>query len=387
MPETLMPAAPAPTAAPTPDAAPVAAPALLLADSPADAAQLVSLLQAELSDAWVLTDPAAVPDPAQAPVPGLWLLACRRLADVRPVLARLGRGGEPATLAPGAARVAGPRVLLLCHKEALAEAFEACRLGQADDYAQVWPMPMDGYRPRLAVRQLLGQARWQLQVQTHCHDHWRAHWRGHWERQTQALAQQAPPLAALARQVDQAAAQGQALVEGSAQALAAHDPALAGLVQPVQDWARRLPEQFAPQVQAAQAVQALAQAAPSVLVVDDDPFQLRLLRTVLAGWPLRLRGAASGAEALAAAAEQAPDLVFMDIEMPGMDGIQTVRGLRAQPGMARVPVLMLTGQGDKARVVQSLQAGASGFIVKPFTRKVLHDLLARHLPQVPAPPG
>lgn len=103
-----------------------------------------------------------------------------------------------------------------------------------------------------------------------------------------------------------------------------------------------------------------------VLAVDDDPIQLLLVAEVLEPPRHALCTAASGEEALALAATQEFDLVLLDRNMPGLSGDETCRRLRALPGLALLPVLMLTGSTAPGELAASLGAGASDFIRKPF---------------------
>lgn len=110
----------------------------------------------------------------------------------------------------------------------------------------------------------------------------------------------------------------------------------------------------------------------TILVVDDEPAVLTALRRALeqAGYAVEL--AADGAQALAAISARPPDAVVLDVLMPGIDGLDTCRRLRAD-GNA-VPVLMLTARDAVSDRVAGLDAGADDYLVKPFA---LDELLAR----------
>ena len=125
------------------------------------------------------------------------------------------------------------------------------------------------------------------------------------------------------------------------------------------------------------------QAQPIILIVDDDEFQHKLVGKILQGKDYQLLFAASGAEALNLARKTNPDLVLMDIMMPGMDGIETTRHLKAEPQLAKVPVIMVTGNSEGQVVIDSLKAGATDFVVKPFDRATLIAKIARALAAPP----
>lgn len=108
-----------------------------------------------------------------------------------------------------------------------------------------------------------------------------------------------------------------------------------------------------------------------ILVVDDDPAIVSFVRRGLIYEGYTIDTASSGEEALAKAREQEPDLVVLDIMMPGLDGIEVTRRLRQASG---VPILMLTARSAVADRVAGLESGADDYLVKPFA---FDELLAR----------
>jgi len=105
-----------------------------------------------------------------------------------------------------------------------------------------------------------------------------------------------------------------------------------------------------------------------VLIVDDEPFIRKLIATTLedvAGF--EVAEAADGVEALEVAAAQAPEIVFLDIDMPRMDGFEACRALRAEPGTASATIVMLTAAVGDAAERESERAGADLFLSKPFS--------------------
>jgi two-component system cell cycle response regulator len=108
-----------------------------------------------------------------------------------------------------------------------------------------------------------------------------------------------------------------------------------------------------------------------VLVVDDVPANLRLLEAKLRAEYFEVALAASGPEALALSTAWAPDIILLDIMMPGMDGYEVCRRLKAQPTTAHIPVVMVTALTEQAERVRGLQAGADDFISKPVDTALL----------------
>jgi two-component system chemotaxis response regulator CheY len=107
---------------------------------------------------------------------------------------------------------------------------------------------------------------------------------------------------------------------------------------------------------------------PSVLIVDDDPSIRKLVATTLedvAGF--ELVEAANGDEALELAREQAPAIVLLDIDMPGIDGLEACRRLRAEAGTAEATVVMLTAAAGEEAEHAAEEAGADLFLTKPFS--------------------
>jgi predicted signal transduction protein with EAL and GGDEF domain/DNA-binding response OmpR family regulator len=103
---------------------------------------------------------------------------------------------------------------------------------------------------------------------------------------------------------------------------------------------------------------------PQVLLVDDDEVNLLLTGIALRERGFRLVEASSGEQALERLREHAPDIVVLDALMPGLDGFETCRTMRAQPGFENVPVLMLTGLDDDDSIARAYEAGATDFFVK-----------------------
>src|SRR2546421_2895669 len=113
-------------------------------------------------------------------------------------------------------------------------------------------------------------------------------------------------------------------------------------------------------------------AAATVLVVDDDGPILRMLERTLRADGYEVTAASGGGEALAAVERSVPDLVILDVAMPGVDGLAVCRRLRGK-GLA-LPILLLTARDAVDARVAGLDAGADDYVVKPFAAE---ELLAR----------
>jgi CheY-like chemotaxis protein len=109
---------------------------------------------------------------------------------------------------------------------------------------------------------------------------------------------------------------------------------------------------------------------PLILVVDDDPDILETVSELLEEEHYRVARARNGKEALERVAEEAPALILLDLMMPVMDGFTFATELRKLPAMAKIPILVITAEGNPSR---SRQLGAQGFLAKPFDIDTLLD--------------
>jgi PAS domain S-box-containing protein len=103
-----------------------------------------------------------------------------------------------------------------------------------------------------------------------------------------------------------------------------------------------------------------------ILVADDDTRGLHFLKGLLSSEGYELSCACDGKEALALAEESVPDAILLDVMMPGMDGFEVCRRLRAHPVLNQVPIILLTALDDRESKLEGLEAGADDFLTKPF---------------------
>jgi len=122
---------------------------------------------------------------------------------------------------------------------------------------------------------------------------------------------------------------------------------------------------------------------PVILLVDDEPTNLRVLRTVLNDL-YRLLFAKNGQEALQLAAEHQPDLILLDVMMPGMTGFDVCTRLKANASTRQIPVIFVTALRDEIDETQGFDVGAVDYITKPITPAVVRARVKTHLSLVQA---
>lgn len=119
---------------------------------------------------------------------------------------------------------------------------------------------------------------------------------------------------------------------------------------------------------------AMAADSPTVLIVDDVPQNLAVLHDTLDESGYRVIVATRGAAALERASQSQPDIILLDAVMPGMDGFEVCRALRADPSTRDIPVIFMTGLTESEDVVRGFDAGGNDYITKPVRP---HEVLAR----------
>lgn len=112
-------------------------------------------------------------------------------------------------------------------------------------------------------------------------------------------------------------------------------------------------------------------ARERILIVDDEEDILKLLEYNLSKEGYGVSMAVTGEEALVKAKTEQPDLVILDLMLPGIGGLDVYRALRANPATDKIPIVMLTAKGEETDIVTGLELGADDYITKPFSPKVL----------------
>ena len=114
-----------------------------------------------------------------------------------------------------------------------------------------------------------------------------------------------------------------------------------------------------------------------ILVVDDSIFMKRIISEAAQAIGYETIGADSGQEALAILETEFSEIVAitMDINMPGMTGIDCLKALKGDPRYADIPVLMVTAEAERRRILDAVRQGASHYVIKPFSREDITDKL------------
>jgi two-component system phosphate regulon response regulator PhoB len=112
-------------------------------------------------------------------------------------------------------------------------------------------------------------------------------------------------------------------------------------------------------------------AHESILAVEDDEDILELLRYNLAKEGYRVTAVTTGEEGLRLARSTTPDLILLDLMLPGVDGLEVCRSLKMEAKTRLAPIIMLTAKGEEADIVTGLELGAEDYITKPFSTRVL----------------
>ena len=386
-------------------------PRLLIATDNSDDATLIrGLLAEEFKNVGISTDPEqALQDFEQQP-PAVLLLAFDTLDQSQSHYLGLYRRSSRIHALPH-------RTVILCDKHEVQQAYALCRRQQFNDYVLFWPVSHDAPRLLMAVHHALHQHAAAVKGQPSAGE----------------IAVQARRLDGLGGLLEGQAAKGQEVADGmqrslahtgasmghaldrvadwfvgpegaallasgdrfaldrafvrlKAEAIERHLQAVAASLQPVQQWAGELQDELPPQVAALRSLEAVAALVPRVaLIVDDDPFQRKLLERMLTAAGFEAVSAESSLSAIAMAGRRRPDIVLMDVDLPDVDGVETTRRLKSSQGFASTQVLMITGHSDRDMVLRSVQAGAAGFLVKPFDKDTLLAKVASCLDAALAP--
>ncbi len=108
-----------------------------------------------------------------------------------------------------------------------------------------------------------------------------------------------------------------------------------------------------------------------IITIDDDPIVRTLIKKTFTNIGFEVITAADGFEGIQAITTEKPDIIFLDIMMPIIDGIEVLKRIKKIPEVAKIPVIMFTAVSDGRMVVESSKLGAEAYIIKPFQSSVL----------------
>jgi CheY-like chemotaxis protein len=123
----------------------------------------------------------------------------------------------------------------------------------------------------------------------------------------------------------------------------------------------------------------MSYATPKVLLVEDNLLNLELATDLLEACGIEVISANTGEIAVKLAQEQMPDLILMDLSLPGMDGLQATAALKANPQTRLIPVVAVTAHAMKGDEQKALDAGCEGYITKPIDTRMFPTLVAQYL--------
>lgn len=318
-----------------------AAKVLVASDNADDAQQIQRQLKADFTHVQLSTDADRCLQDFEQCAPDVLVLAFDSLDKAQRYYLGLYRLGSAVQQHPH-------RTVILCRSDEVHAVFDLCKKAYFDDYVLYWPHSHDG--PRLAM----------------------SLWNACREMTTPGTGHPQPAdLHAHARHVGEL----DRLIGSEVDAAGRH--AAGGVAGAAVDaWARHLQGVIAPALAGTRLLAAqMRRARPLVMVVEDDEFARTLVGRALDPVDWDTCFAVDGISALAHLRRQRPDVILMDIHLPGLDGVTLTQRLKAWPHCADIPVVMMTGDACKTALLSSMEAGAAAFVVKPFTRESLTSKL------------
>jgi two-component system, cell cycle response regulator DivK len=119
-------------------------------------------------------------------------------------------------------------------------------------------------------------------------------------------------------------------------------------------------------------------SAKVVLLVEDNQFNRKIVRDLLAHTPYRLIEAVDGEQGVAAAQRERPDVIVMDVQLPKISGLEATRRLRAIPETAKTPIIVVTSFALSGDDKKAMEAGATAYLSKPYSPRQLLEAIKRH---------
>ena len=117
-----------------------------------------------------------------------------------------------------------------------------------------------------------------------------------------------------------------------------------------------------------------------VLMIEDDDDSREIVRDLLDSVGYEMIEAVTGPDGVRAAEEHQPDLILIDVQLPGFDGFEATRRIKANPALAHIPIIAVTAFAMSTDEVRAMEAGCDGYISKPFSPTTLLETINRFLP-------
>jgi len=310
---------------------------LVASDNVDDALQIGRQLKADFAHVNLSTDGDRFLQDFEQHAPDVLVLAFDRLDKAQRYYLGLYRLGGTLQQHPH-------RTIILCSKDEVHPVFDLCKQAYFDDYVLYWPHSHDG--PRLAMS-LWNACRAMTTLRSDVPQ----------PAELYAHARHVGELDRLiGREFDAAQQSASSGADGAA----------------VDAWARRLKGVIEPSLAGTRVLaEQIGRIRPLVMVVEDDEFARKLVDRALDPLAWETIFAVDAATALMQLQRQRPDVILMDIHLPGLNGVALTQRLKASPHLATIPIVMMTGDASKVTLRNSMEAGAAAFVVKPFTRQSL----------------
>ncbi len=382
-------------------ASPATARVLIAAEDLADGEQVVSQLQEHFEHVKLSTNPDRGVADFQTHQTDVLVLAFNTIAKAQSYYLGLYRTLQSLSKRPH-------RTVLLCSKDEVSAAFNLCKKQYFDDYVPYWPMAYDGLRLPMSIwsicrelaalqaqgpprKELLAHAKQLGDLEQTLHNELSAG--------QQRIATAEDCMQNLERKLAASSDEfSRYVIDGAGGSVVVKDAAVLNGefallrnqqielartareqgVGPMSAWAQEMKERVEPALAGVRTLADSVRNMPAkIMIIDDDELMRDLLVRVLGGASYEISYAKDSEDALRQLRDAQPDVILMDIHLPGLDGISLTRRLKSNEELASIPIILITGDPRRETVKGGLDAGAVSFVVKPFTRKSLKEKLDR----------
>ena len=359
----------------------------IASDSRVEAALIKSLLDEDFENVATQVGSPGATEPLRMDQPSVLLLAFKELSKSEHYYLSMYRSGNVSTLQPH-------RTIVLCSKEEARAAYLLCQSGLFDNYVVFWPITHDPKRLLMAAHRAVheleltsdgrpttmefaAQARRVAELEALLSAQLREG-REHIASTGRAVEQAELGISTALRTLPDRPA----VSRNCEQAIAPHWQAINKSLLPLTAWADNVMQAVSSQLESARELGALAgKLRLTVMVVDDNEAQRTIVGDILVAEGYEPLLAASGRDALSALRRVVPALMILDFRIPDIDGLEVVRQLKAEPRLAAIPVIMVTGNAERSFILNGRKLGVTDFIVKPFNRSTLMAKVARVMNQ------